>query len=92
MLLFILSVGGGSLKEQVSVNLIKSIEYAKKIKSKIFGIVGRDGGYTKVNGDNIILIPNLENDLVTPLSESFQAIIWHSLVSSPKLQINKTKW
>ena len=56
--LFILSVGGGSLDAQVSVNLIKSIDYAKKIKSKIFGIVGRDGGYTKANGDNIILIPN----------------------------------
>ena len=91
-LVFVFSVGGGSKEKNISVNLIKALELAKSVSAKILGIIGRDGGYTKINGDNIILIPNLENDLVTPLSESFQAIIWHSLVSSPKLQINKTKW
>ncbi len=90
--LFILSVGGGNLKKNVSVNLINAIKYAKNKSAKIFGIVGRDGGYTKVEGDCIILVPTVDENLVTPISESFQAIIWHSIVSSPSLQVNKTKW
>lgn len=89
---FILSVGGGSLEKNVSVNLIKAIDYAKTINTKVFGIVGRDGGYAKKNGDNVVLVPTIEENLITPISESFQAVIWHSIVSSPKLQINKTKW
>ena len=90
--IFILSVGGGNEENKVSVNLIESINYAKKIKSKIFGIVGRDGGYAKKIGDNVIVIPNTNNSLVTPLSESFQSVIWHCLVSHPSLQIISTKW
>ena len=90
--IFILSVGGGNEEKKVSVNLIESINYAKKIKSKIFGIVGRDGGYAKKIGDNVIVIPNTNNSLVTPLSESFQSVIWHCLVSHPSLQIISTKW
>ena len=90
--IFILSVGGGDKKKNISQNLIEAIKYAKKKKVKILGIVGRDGGYTKKNGDNIILVPNTDNDLVTPLSESFQSVILHCIVSSPKLQSNKTKW
>lgn len=90
--IFILSVGGGDKKKNISQNLIEAIKYAKKKKVKILGIVGRDGGYTKKNGDNILLVPNTDNDLVTPLSESFQSVILHCIVSSPKLQINKTKW
>jgi D-sedoheptulose 7-phosphate isomerase len=90
--IFILSVGGGNIEENVSVNLIKAVNYAKDVNSKILGIVGRDGGYTKIHGDQVILIPTVEEHLVTPLSESFQSIIWHSIVSNPKLQINKTKW
>mgnify|MGYP006076707901 FL=1 len=89
---FILSVGGGSLEKNVSVNLIRAIDYAKTINTKVFGIVGRDGGYAKKNGDNVVLVPTIEENLITPISESFQAVIWHSIVSSPKLQINKTKW
>ena len=90
--IFILSVGGGSLEKNVSVNLIRAIDYAKTINTKVFGIVGRDGGYAKKNGDNVVLVPTIEENLITPISESFQAVIWHSIVSSPKLQINKTKW
>jgi len=90
--IFILSVGGGDKKKNISQNLIEAIKYAKKKKVKILGIVGRDGGYTKKNGDNIILVPNIDNDLVTPLSESFQSVILHCIVSSPRLQSNKTKW
>lgn len=90
--IFILSVGGGNLEKNVSVNLINAIKYAKEKSAKIFGIVGRDGGYTKTHGDCVILVPTLDETLVTPISESFQAVIWHSIVSSPDLQVNKTKW
>ena len=90
--LFIMSVGGGNLKKKVSVNLIKSIDYAKKKKSKIFGIISRDGGYTFKNSNYAVLIPVEDKKLVTPISEAMQAAIWHYVVSHPKLQINKTKW
>ena len=90
--IFVLSVGGGDSKKNVSVNLINAIKYSTEIGSKIFGIVGRDGGFAKIKGDNIIIIPNLDNNLVTPLTESFQAVVWHCLVSHPKLQLVPTKW
>ena len=90
--IFILSVGGGNLEKNVSVNLIKAIDYAKEKNAKVFGIVGRDGGYTKKNGDNIIVVPVVDEKLVTPHSEAFQAVVWHCLVSSPILQIQATKW
>ena len=90
--IFILSVGGGNIKKKVSVNLIEAIKYAKKKKSNIFGIVGNDGGYTKKNGDQVILIPTIKKKFITPYAESFQTIIWHCLVSHPLLQKVKTKW
>ncbi len=90
--IFILSVGGGNLEKNVSVNLIKAIEYAKEKNAKVFGIVGRDGGYTKKIGDNVIVVPVVDEKLVTPHSEAFQAVVWHCLVSSPILQIQATKW
>ena len=90
--IFILSVGGGNLEKNVSVNLIKAIDYAKEKNAKVFGIVGRDGGYTKKIGDNVIVVPVVDEKLVTPHSEAFQAVVWHCLVSSPILQIQATKW
>ena len=90
--IFILSVGGGDIKKNVSVNLINAIKFAKTKKSKIFGIVGRDGGYTKKNADCVVVIPNTNNSLVTPLSEAYQSVVWHYLVSDSRLQIKKTKW
>jgi D-sedoheptulose 7-phosphate isomerase len=90
--LFIMSVGGGSIESMVSVNLVKAIDYAKEIESKVFGIVGRDGGYAKQKGDVIVNIPNINEKLVTPYAESFQGVIWHCIVSHPDLQINATKW
>ncbi len=90
--IFIMSVGGGNLKKKISVNLIKSINFAKKKNSKIFGIVGRTDGYTFKHGDVCVHIPHVDNKLITPFSESFQAVIWHCLVSHPILQDNKTKW
>ncbi len=82
---FIMSVGGGNKKKNVSVNIIKAIQFAKKIRAKVLGIVGRDGGYTKRVGDNVILIPTIDKKLVTPFSESFHSVIWHCLVSHPVL-------
>ena len=90
--IFIMSVGGGNKKKNVSVNLIKAIEFAKKKRARILGIVGRDGGYTKKVGDNVILIPTIDKKLVTPYCESFHSIVWHCLVSHPLLQIKKMKW
>ena len=90
--LFIFSVGGGNKSQKVSENIIEAIKLAKKKKSKIFGIVGRDGGYTKKHGNYILLIPNTDPNLVTPLAESYQSIIWHCIVSSSELQDKKTKW
>ena len=90
--IFIMSVGGGNQKKNVSVNLIKAIEFAKKKRARILGIVGRDGGYTKKVGDNVILIPTIDKKLVTPYCESFHSIVWHCLVSHPLLQIKKMKW
>ncbi len=90
--ILILSVGGGNLERNVSVNLIKAIDYAKSRQAKVLGIVGRDGGYTKTAGDVVVVVPTVDESLVTPHSEAFQAVIWHSLVSNPKLQINQTKW
>ena len=90
--LFIFSVGGGNLKKKVSINLIKAIEYAKIKKSKVLGIVGRDGGYTAQKGDGVIVIPTVDKKLITPYAESFQSVIWHCLVTHPKLQSKKMKW
>ena len=90
--IFIMSVGGGNKKKNVSVNLIKAIQFAKKKGAKVLGIVGRDGGYTKKAGDNIILIPTINKKLVTPYCESFHSVIWHCLVSHPILQKKKMKW
>lgn len=90
--LFILSVGGGNLIKKVSVNIVNAIKYAKVKNTKIFGIVSRDGGFTKKRGDNVILIPVEDKKLVTPISEALQSVIWHYLVSSKHLKQNKTKW
>ena len=90
--IFIMSVGGGNLKKNVSVNLINAIKFSKKKNAKVLGIVGRDGGYTKKVGDYVILIPTIDKKLVTPHCESFHSIVWHCLVSHPLLQIRKMKW
>ena len=90
--LFIFSVGGGNLEKNISVNLIKAMDLAKEKKMKVLGVVGIEESYVKKNGDLVIVVPTKDNTLVTPISESFQSLIWHSIVSHPKLQINKTKW
>jgi D-sedoheptulose 7-phosphate isomerase len=90
--LLIFSVGGGNAERGVSVNLVRAIDEAKAVGAKIFGIVGRDGGYTKKMGDKVVVVPIVNNDRVTPHAEAFQAVIWHGLVSHPVLQIQSTKW
>ena len=91
-LLFIFSVGGGNLKKNVSINLVEALKYGKRVGSKIVGIVGRDGGYTAKVSDACLIIPTVNQKTVTPHSEAFQSVIWHLLVSHPKLKSNPTKW
>ena len=90
--LFILSVGGGDKQKNVSPNLVEAIDYARSVGAEITGIVGRDGGYTKKHSPSCIVIPTVNANSVTPHSESFQAVIWHLLVSHPNLKSNATKW
>ena len=90
--LFILSVGGGNKEKNVSTNLIEAINLAKEVGARVTGIVGRDGGYTAMSADVCLVIPNLSPDNVTPHAESFQSVVWHLLVSHPKLRSNPTKW
>jgi D-sedoheptulose 7-phosphate isomerase len=90
--IFIFSVGGGNLERNVSPNIVSAIQEAKSRGMKVFGVVGRDGGYTKKAGDVVVVIPTVADARVTPHSEAFQAVVWHCLVSHPKLQKNATKW
>lgn len=88
----VFSVGGGNREKNVSVNLVRSLELAKSVNAKVFGIVGRDGGYTKQVADACVLIPTVSPDRITPHTEGFCAVIWHLLVSHPKLAQTQTKW
>ena len=90
--IFILSVGGGNIEKNVSPNLVKALMLAKEVNAKILGIVGRDGGYTAKVADVAVIIPVVNNDVITPHSEAFQAVVWHLLVSHPKLKAKQTKW
>jgi D-sedoheptulose 7-phosphate isomerase len=90
--LLILSVGGGNERKKISVNLIRAIKLAKAVGAKVYGIVGRADGYTAKYADIVVVVPNMEEKWITPVSEAFQAIVWHCLVSHPLLQKNKTKW
>jgi D-sedoheptulose 7-phosphate isomerase len=90
--IFILSVGGGDKDRNISVNLCDAVDYAKLVGAKITGIVGRDGGYTAKFANPIIIIPTVNAEFVTQFTESFQQIVWHLIVSHPKLKINPTTW
>lgn len=90
--ILVFSVGGGSEEKLISTNLVNVIRYAKELGAKVVGIVGKDGGYTKQAGDAVVVLPTINSAHITPLTEGFQAVIWHLLVSHPKLQINQTKW
>lgn len=90
--ILVFSVGGGNREKNVSVNLVRSLELARSVGAKIFGIVGRDGGYTKQAAQACVLVPTVAADRVTPHTEGFAAVVWHLLVSHPKLQRSSTKW
>lgn len=89
---FVFSVGGGNLEKNVSPNIVAGLKEAKQRGLKIFGVVGRDGGYTKQVGDCVVLVPTVDASRVTPHTEAFQAVVWHCLVSHPALQQMATKW
>ena len=91
-MLFIFSVGGGNLEKNISPNLVEALKLAKSVGSKVVGVVGRDGGYTAKVADACVIIPIVNPENVTPHSEAFQAVVWHLLVSHPKLKANQTKW
>jgi len=91
-LLFIFSVGGGNLEKNISPNLVEALKLAKTVGAKAIGVVGRDGGYTAQVADACVIVPTINSDNITPHSEAFQAVIWHLLVSHPKLKANQTKW
>ena len=91
-IIFIFSVGGGNLKNNISVNLIKAIKFAKKKGSAVLSIVGKANGYAAKNSDVSVVVPVKNQNLLTPLSESYQAVIWHLLVSHPDLKKTETKW
>ena len=88
----VFSVGGGDAARNVSPNIVRALDEAKRRGLRILGIVGRDGGYTRQIGDEVILVPTIDTELVTPLAEAFQAVVWHCLVSHPALAVQRPKW
>lgn len=89
---FVLSVGGGDAERNVSVNIVRGLEEAKRRGLTIYGIVGRDGGFTKRVGDEVIIVPTVDRKHITPHSEAFQSVLCHCIISHPKLMIQETKW
>lgn len=88
----VFSVGGGDAERKVSANIVRGLEVAKERGCRIFGVVGRDGGFTKKIGDAVVVVPTVDPNHVTPHSEAFQAVIWHCLVSHPALRAQSTRW
>lgn len=90
--IFVFSVGGGNIEKNISVNLIRAVEYAKEVKAKVMGVVGRDGGYIGKAADVCVIVPPVNKETVTPHTESFQAVIWHLIVSHPDIKKFEMKW
>jgi D-sedoheptulose 7-phosphate isomerase len=91
-MILVLSVGGGNLEKNVSPNLVAALEYAKQVGATVGGIVGRDGGYTARVADTCVVVPTVNTAHITPHTEAFQAVVWHLLVTHPKLKAASTKW
>jgi len=89
---FVFSVGGGSVAQNISANLVRALEHARTVGAAIVGVVGRDGGFTATVADACVIVPAASPDTVTPHTEAFQAVIWHLLVSHPSLQVTRGKW
>lgn len=90
--LLIFSVGGGNLEKNVSPNLVEALKVAKEVGAGVYGIVGKDGGYTAQVADAAVIIPTVNPTNITPHSEAFQGVVWHLFVSHPKLKVAQTKW
>ena len=92
-LIFVFSVGGGgNVEKNISPNLVEALKYGKIIGNRMVGVVGRDGGYTAKVADACVIIPEVNKKNITPHTEAFQAVVWHLIVSHPKLKLNETKW
>jgi D-sedoheptulose 7-phosphate isomerase len=90
--ILVFSVGGGDDDRKISANIVHGLDEAKARGLTICGVVGRDGGHTQKHGDHVIVIPTVDAAHITPHTEAFQAVVWHCLVSHPKLQVQETKW
>jgi D-sedoheptulose 7-phosphate isomerase len=90
--LLVFSVGGGNVEKNVSPNLVTAVQLAKEVGTVVLGVVGRDGGYTAREATACVVVPTVNPEHVTPLTEAFQAVVWHLLVSHPRLKVGKTKW
>jgi D-sedoheptulose 7-phosphate isomerase len=91
-MLFVFSVGGGDLERNISPNIVRAVQYGKQVGAAIVGVLGRDGGFTATVADACVIIPTVNPGTVTPHTESFQAMLWHLLVSDPRLQMLPNKW
>ena len=91
-MLFVFSVGGGSIEKNVSPNLVRALEFGREVGATICGIVGRDGGFTAKVADACVIIPTVNPSTITPHAEAFQAVVWHLIVSHPSVQISSMKW
>jgi D-sedoheptulose 7-phosphate isomerase len=91
-MLFVFSVGGGDLEKNISPNIVRAVQYAKEVGANIIGVLGRNGGYTASVADACVIVPTVNPEMVTPHTESFQALVWHLLVSDPRLQQMSNKW
>jgi D-sedoheptulose 7-phosphate isomerase len=91
-MLLVFSVGGGDLQRNISPNLVRAVQYAKEVGAQVIAVVGRDGGYTAQVADACVVVPTVNPQMITPHTESFQALIWHLLVADPRLQAMPNKW
>lgn len=91
-MIFVFSVGGGDLDRNISPNIVRAVQYAKEVGAKVIGVLGRDGGYTASVADACVIIPTINPEMITPHTESFQALVWHLLVSDPRMQLMSNKW
>jgi D-sedoheptulose 7-phosphate isomerase len=89
---FVFSVGGGNEEKHISTNIVSALKYARSVGAKIFGIVGRDGGYTARIGDAVVIIPTVSQDTVTAHTEAFQMVVWHLIASHPAVRVAEMKW
>jgi D-sedoheptulose 7-phosphate isomerase len=88
----VFSVGGGNAEKNISANIVEALKLAKSVRAKVIGVVGRDGGYTAKVADACVIVPTVNPENVTPHTEAFQAVIWHGLVTHPRLLARAMKW